>query len=710
MPFTDVQVRAAMDVVDRSSGIVAGLRAADDLAMAASRADDPAAAARDLAARIGADGGSANGDQLAVVAALHALSAVDDDVAMEFLTDALFDGRWYVTEHAAWALSARRAHRPALGRLAALVAAGGFRAMLAQRTLGAWAPAVPEDAHRTLAGALRATAAPSDRKRLVETLGLVPGRPSTERLVELAADDAESVDVRIAAIGALGDRDDSDGRLLAHLASGDDDLARHALLALSDRAIAGAAEPDRRSDGLHIAQLYLHADIAGALMRSGAGDNGGIATLLAMLSECLVELPEVASVVTIGRGSSADALAEVWQLPRGARLAAVPFGPPGPVELRSAWPYRIAVERGLRRILRGDRRPEVLHLRMADVGTLAAAAVARRLRIPTVFTAAPDPHVVMRAGELDGTLARENFGERDELEHWWFRARMVERLTSQSDRIALLPRPAVREDLLELLGHDIDDDPRRSAVIPEGVHARTIRAAASAVRAADPGAWPPGLDALVDALRELPPERHGLPSIVAVGRLHPAKGIERVAAAWAGDEHLHATTNLVIVGGDLERPSADELDVLNTLDDLFADHRGDGAVLLGHRPHGDVARLLAGIADGVDPLLAGRGIYVGAARKEEFGLAIAEGLAAGLPVVAPEGGGPPTYVRDGVTGILADTSSVQSLGAAIVRALSLIDVPGRAESARRDVLEHLTIERMARRLVELYLPLRRGPT
>ncbi|MDQ3469897.1 MAG: glycosyltransferase, partial [Actinomycetota bacterium] len=151
---------------------------------------------------------------------------------------------------------------------------------------------------------------------------------------------------------------------------------------------------------------------------------------------------------------------------------------------------------------------------------------------------------------------------------------------------------------------------------------------------------------------------------------------------------------------------ADELDVLSALDELLVDGRSDGAVLLGHLPHGDVACLLAGVAAAADPVLAGRGIYVGAARKEEFGLAIAEALGTGLPVVAPADGGPATYVRHGVTGMLTDTSSIEELAAAMTAALALLAVAGRDERAQRDVLDHLTIEQMAQRLVALYAPQR----
>ena len=170
-----------------------------------------------------------------------------------------------------------------------------------------------------------------------------------------------------------------------------------------------------------------------------------------------------------------------------------------------------------------------------------------------------------------------------------------------------------------------------------------------------------------------------------------------------GDAGLRDHTNLVIVGGDVDAPSSDELDVLSTIEEILGGVEGgtDGVVVLGHRPHDEVARLLATAARGVGSVPGG-GIYVGGARKEEFGLAIVEALAAGLPVVAPAGGGPATYVDDGVTGVLVDTTSVPALANGMHRALALAGVPGRAQAATAHVLEHLTIERMADRLVELY--------
>jgi glycosyltransferase involved in cell wall biosynthesis len=95
-------------------------------------------------------------------------------------------------------------------------------------------------------------------------------------------------------------------------------------------------------------------------------------------------------------------------------------------------------------------------------------------------------------------------------------------------------------------------------------------------------------------------------------------------------------------------------------------------------------------------------VYVDGAWKEEFGLAVIEALAAGLVVVAPSTGGPPTYVDDGDIGVLVDPDA--DLGMAIRRAFGLVDRPGRVTRARRLIEQRYSVDTMAERLTELYRP------
>ena len=109
---------------------------------------------------------------------------------------------------------------------------------------------------------------------------------------------------------------------------------------------------------------------------------------------------------------------------------------------------------------------------------------------------------------------------------------MVERLLDQAERVALLPREDVAGDLRDLLGLDIDADGSHAVVVPEGVHAATVRQADRDIRAATADRLPSGVDRLAAALAELPADRQSFPLIVSVGRLHPSKGMARLVDAW----------------------------------------------------------------------------------------------------------------------------------------------------------------------------------
>ena len=293
-------------------------------------------------------------------------------------------------------------------------------------------------------------------------------------------------------------------------------------------------------------------------------------------------------------------------------------------------------------------RADVLHLRMAEVGSLAAAEVARELGIPVVFTLAPDPHAVVHALDMTGGLHRGNFGTEDEREHYWFRARLVQRLAEDSAHVVLFPRPELQHDMRELLGLDVTGQPDRFTVVPEGIDLGVSTAAAAELeRPGTPGPALAELDALVAAL---PEHRRRLPLVVSVGRLHRVKGMATLVEAWAGDPDLAERCNLLVVGGDLADPSQDEREQLDRIAEVLARFpgAGDGLLMPGHRPNDVVAVWLAAAREGRAGGIGPAGVYVCSSLKEEFGLALLEALASGLVVVGPAAGGPATYIDDGV--------------------------------------------------------------
>jgi glycosyltransferase involved in cell wall biosynthesis len=656
-------------------------------------------------------------DQLIAIAAVHALGAVFDDGAGAALSDLLSDPRPFLREHAAWAMGSRTPRLDAIGRLVSGVAAGGFATVINQRALRRWAQTAPDHIALAIEGALLSRDDADGRARLVETIGLVPGAVADRTLYRVAADSSEPVRSRMAAIAALGDRSPhhDSATLVRRLATSTGELGAVARLAAFDIARSPIGAVDRES-GLVVAQLFLHADLDHQLSRAGAGDNGGIATMLVRLGDTLATQPGVSRVVTMSRGSVQAAVDALTDPPADHVLAPIPLMS-APTDGANAWPTMVAAERGIRRALT-THRVDVVHLRMADVGSMAAAAVATQLGIPTVFTLAPDPHAVIHALDMTGALTRGTFGAADAREHYWFRTGLVRRLADGAHHDVLFPRPKLRDQLRDLLGVDVDADRARYTVVPEGIDVSVTTAARDDVLTAIPGAGNrrmpaaaarahPALAELETLVAALPAARQGLPIALSVGRLHRVKGMATVVEAWAASPALRDRCNLLIVGGDLAEPSVDERGQLAAIAAVVAENpsAAAGLMLPGHRPNDVVARWMAAAHLGLGGLVAPGGVYVCGSLKEEFGLALIEALAAGLVVVAPDGGGPATYIDEGVTGFLVDTRSPLAVGAGMTAAFELLGEPGdddRVALARDLVADRFTIEAMAGTLSGVY--------
>jgi glycosyltransferase involved in cell wall biosynthesis len=112
------------------------------------------------------------------------------------------------------------------------------------------------------------------------------------------------------------------------------------------------------------------------------------------------------------------------------------------------------------------------------------------------------------------------------------------------------------------------------------------------------------------------------------------------------------------------------------------------------RPLGEQVRFL-GRRDDVPQLLGGATIAVVPSLWEEaFGLAVAEGMAAGVPVVASRIGGIPEQVEDGQSGLLVPPGDADALAGALLRLLSDPEERTRlAAQGRERARNHFSIER-----------------
>ncbi len=110
--------------------------------------------------------------------------------------------------------------------------------------------------------------------------------------------------------------------------------------------------------------------------------------------------------------------------------------------------------------------------------------------------------------------------------------------------------------------------------------------------------------------------------------------------------------------------------------------------------------LLAGRREDMPAVYASLDVMVSSSRQEGLPMAILEGMASGLPLVAIAVGDVPTAVRDGCTGILVSSEDVESLAAGIVELLRDSSLRIRLGSAARKLIEE---EFSAGRMVAEYL-------
>jgi glycosyltransferase involved in cell wall biosynthesis len=167
-----------------------------------------------------------------------------------------------------------------------------------------------------------------------------------------------------------------------------------------------------------------------------------------------------------------------------------------------------------------------------------------------------------------------------------------------------------------------------------------------------------------------------------IGRLSREKGADVFLQAAARVLMEVPSARFVVVG---EGPDRDKLELL--IDALGI---RKSVSMLGRR-------------DDMPSVYASLDVMVSSSRQEGLPMAILEGMASGLPLVATAVGDVPTVVRDGKTGVLVPSEDVAALAAGIVGLLR--DRARREElgaAARRLIEEEFSAERMTADYLRVY--------
>ena len=148
--------------------------------------------------------------------------------------------------------------------------------------------------------------------------------------------------------------------------------------------------------------------------------------------------------------------------------------------------------------------------------------------------------------------------------------------------------------------------------------------------------------------------RAGPVRFIAVGRLHPSKGLDVVLRALRRAVDANADAELTVVGGGEDREPlqrlAAELDLI-------------GRVVFCGPLSGDEVRERVRDAD----VLVQHSLRLADGSYEGFGVAAAEGAATGLPTLVSDCGGLLDQVVDGETGLVTPQGDVEALASAMQR-------------------------------------------
>jgi glycosyltransferase involved in cell wall biosynthesis len=220
---------------------------------------------------------------------------------------------------------------------------------------------------------------------------------------------------------------------------------------------------------------------------------------------------------------------------------------------------------------------------------------------------------------------------------WTYAERWAQRMRGwAADSEALLVSPGGRERAADLL----DADPEEMIELPNGVDTEQFQR-----RAVDRGeVWRRTLGG-----REV----EDGPVLTYVGRFTAVKRLPHLIESFcAARRRTGAPGSLIIIGGhpgewEGEHPRA-------TIERLGAEH----VYLAGWHAHHELPELLSA-ADAV----------VTAARREQFGQLLVEGMACELAAVAPAELGPATIIDDGATGWLTDPDDPDGVTSALAAVL-----------------------------------------
>ena len=392
--------------------------------------------------------------------------------------------------------------------------------------------------------------------------------------------------------------------------------------------------------GISILQSMFYGDFED----SGKGNNGGLAVLLKNLGDEMSKDKRVSSIFTVSITENPDKafISYYGKIHVFIRL-------PIYIDKSRSDPFikrELFIKRYIGDFLRrANIKPHVFHIRYLDNASRAVAKLSSELESKLVFTLAPDPHRNMF--DESGEVRNFNFNKLIEKLN---KIKIGDELIYKSDGIVGIGNKEIRREL-EVYFPQFEKEyiSKKIQMIGEGIYT---------------GKSVYDKDSYVDLskskeLRGIDKDFFEKPIILNVGRLNIQKGQIELLKAWSRSR-LSQTHNLLIIGGDKDKPNIEEKIVI----DFFKDYLYHNPQLKDKFFHKSAMsnESIRWIENNIlKKTFNYPHIYLCSSIKEEFGIAILEAMAQGFLVLGPIKGGVKSYIEDGVNGFLIDTSNCETI-------------------------------------------------
>lgn len=405
---------------------------------------------------------------------------------------------------------------------------------------------------------------------------------------------------------------------------------------------------------LYIVMISPHGLIRSHDMELGRdADTGGQTTYVVELAKALVKHQDVAKVDLLTRlvddlSVSPDYAKPEDDLGLGARIVRLSCGPRKYLRKEMLWPHMDQmVDKCLHFLRSQGRLPDLIHSHYADAGYVGRQ-ISTLLGIPLIHTGhslgRPKRERLLASGRKAQAIEKQFHFER--------------RIAVEEDVIqhASLIVTSTRQEIDDQYGMYLNHDPKRCKVIPPGTDTSRYS--------------PPGRKRIDENLKTKINRflfDHDKPIILSICRPEQRKNLKGLVEAYGTNKQLQEAANLVIIAGareDIRQLEESQQAVMSDL--LFDIDKYDlwGKVAIPKQiAQEDIPELYQLAA-------RNKGVFVNSALTEPFGLTLIEAAASGLPIIAPDDGGPRDIVANCCNGILTNTLDSTAIAAALLQALS----------------------------------------